>query len=65
MNNNLIRDIRGEMDHSELTQILLAAVKGWSRRHPEEELVILSLPKGDRELRRHLLEESRKILLPE
>ena len=51
------------MDHSELNEVLLAAVKGWSRVHPDEELVILSLPKSDWEQRRCLLEESRRILL--
>ena len=61
----MIEEIRSEMDHSELNEVLLAAVKGWSRVHPEEELVILSLPKGDLEQRRYVLEESRKILMAE
>ena len=53
------------MEYSELNEVLLAAVKGWSRVHPEEDLVILSLPKGDLEQRRYVLEESRKILMAE
>ena len=65
MEDKMIEEIRSEMDHSELNEVLLAAVKGWSRVHPEEELVILSLPKGDLEQRRYVLEESRKILMAE
>lgn len=43
------------MDHEELSQIVLALIRNWSRVHPEDEFVVLSLPREDKESRKQIL----------
>ena len=52
----LLNEIETKISAKNQDEILKAAIRGWNREHPRDELVWISLPKGNREERRRILE---------
>ncbi len=51
----VINWIEQEMSGENVSEVLLAVLKGWGRINPEDELIWLSLPRADPEQRRQIL----------
>ena len=52
----LLNEIETKISAKNQDEILKAVIRGWNREHPRDELVWISLPKGNREERRRILE---------
>lgn len=58
----LLDEVSHEMNGEDLGEVLFALVKGWGRAHPEEELLILSLPREDPQQRIAVMEAALELM---